>query len=130
MIIKFPSLKKIMANFAVRVQRVISILKGESDALLAENADLRERLAAALASDVADAAAVAAAQEEAATARAAADAAAAESVRLQGLVDADVAEDAALEEVLRSVEALHEEPAAPAEEVVVEEAPATEEVTE
>lgn len=119
-----------MANFAARVHRVISILRGEHEVLLAENADLRERLAAALAADAADAAAVAAAQEEAATARSAADAAAAESARLQGLVDADAAEDAALEEVLRSVEALHEEPAAPAEEVVAEEAPAVEEVSE
>jgi len=130
MLIKFQSLRKIMANFATRVQRVISILKGESDALLAENADLKERLATALASDASDAAAVSAAQEEAATARAAADAAAAESARLQGLVDADAAEDAALEEVLKSVEALHEEPATPAEEVVAEEAPAEEVVAE
>lgn len=127
MLIKFPSLKKIMANFAARVQRVISILRGEHEALLVENAELREKLAAALASDAADAATVAAAQEEAATARDAADAAAAESARLQGLVDADAAEDAALEEVLRSVEEAHE---APAEEVVSEEAPATEEVSE
>jgi hypothetical protein len=126
--IKFPSLKKVMANFAARVQRVISILRGEHESLLVENAELREKLAVALASDVADAAAVAAAQENAATARAAADAAVAESARLQGLVDADAAEDAALEEVLRSVEAL----AAPVEEVVSEDESSTpvEEVVE
>ena len=72
---------------------------GDKDALLRENASLKEQLAAALANDVADAQAVADA------ARAVSDVAAAEIARLQSLVDADAAEDAALEELLGLLEA-------------------------
>jgi hypothetical protein len=114
MFFKLPSLKKIMANFAARVQTILLTLKGANDGLLVENAELKERLAAALADDAADDAAVAAAQAEAVEARTTADAAVAEAERLQALVDADLAEDAALEEVLSAFE----------------EAPATEEVVE
>ena len=128
----FPSLQSLFKkmNFVTRVQNVLSTLKGDRDALLTENASLKEQLAAALANDVADAQAAADAQLAAEVARATADAAVAETARLQGIVDADVTEDAALEALLGSLEA----PVAPVatEEVaaVVEEAPvATEEVT-
>ena len=119
MIFKLPSLRKIMANFAVRVQRILLALRGDNDNLLVENAELKERLAAALADDAADDATVAAAQAEAVEARDVADAAVAEAERLQALVDADLAEDAALEEVLSAFEE------APVVEEVVE-APAAE----
>jgi len=107
----FPSLQSLFKkmNFVTRVQNVLSTLKGDRDALLTENASLKEQLAAALANDVADAQAAAAAQDAAEVARATADAAVAETVRLQGIVDADVTEDAALEALLGSLEA----PAAP-----------------
>ena len=128
----FPSLQSLFKkmNFVTRVQNVLSTLKGDRDALLTENASLKEQLAAALANDVADAQAAADAQLAAEVARATADAAVAETARLQGIVDADVTEDAALEALLGSLEA----PVAPVatEEVaaVVEEAPVTtEEVT-
>ena len=112
-------------NFVTRVQNVLSTLKGDRDALLTENASLKEQLAAALANDVADAQAAADAQLAAEVARATADAAVAETARLQGIVDADVTEDAALEALLGSLEA----PVAP---VATEEvaAPVVEETTE
>jgi predicted acyltransferase (DUF342 family) len=103
----FPSLQSLFKkmNFVTRVQNVLSTLKGDRDALLTENASLKEQLAAALANDVADAQAAAAAQAAAEVARATADAAVAETVRLQGIVDADATEDAALEALLGSLEA-------------------------
>ena len=85
-------------NFVTRVQNVLSTLKGDRDALLTENASLKEQLAVALANDVADA------QAAAEVARATADAAVAETTRLQGIVDADATEDAALEALLGSLE--------------------------
>jgi predicted acyltransferase (DUF342 family) len=125
----FPSLQSLFKkmNFAARVQNVLSTLKGDKDALLTENASLKEQLAAALANDVADAQAAADAQSAAEVARATADAAVAETTRLQGIVDADATEDAALEALLGSLEA---PAAAPVAEVAAtEEAPvATEEV--
>ena len=109
------SLKGIMANLVERVQRVVSLLRGETQTLMAENADLKERLAQALANDASDAETIAAAQKEAADAKAAVESAAAENARLQGLVDADAAEDAALDEVLKSVESQYPEPEQPAQ---------------
>lgn len=124
MLFKLPSLKKIMANFAVRVQRVLLALRGDRDNLLVENAQLKEKLAAALANDAADEAEISAAHAAADEAKSTADAAVAEAARLQALVDADTAEDAALEEVLHAFEAPAAE--APVAEETPAEAPAAE----
>lgn len=109
-----PSLKKIMANLVERVQRVVSLLKGESHYLRSENVALKEQLAQALSNDVSDAETIAAARKDAEDARAALESATEENVRLQELVDADAAEDAALDAVLASVESQYQQEEEPA----------------
>ena len=94
-----------MTNFVNRLSRVLSYYQGERQRLLDQVAYLQGQLAAALANDAADAEAIAAAEEAAADARSTAEAATAEAERLQALVDADVAEDAAIEAALSEVEA-------------------------
>jgi hypothetical protein len=97
--------KNCMTNFVSRLTRVLAYYQGERQTLLDRVAELREQLAAALADDVADDEAVAAAQAEALAAREVAEAAAGQVGALQELVDADVAEDAALDAALAEVEA-------------------------
>jgi hypothetical protein len=105
-------------DLVTRIKNILSTLKGDKDALLSENASLKEQLATALANDAADAQSVADAQADAEVARAAADVAIAETARLQSIVDADTAEDAALDALLSSLEApvVEEAPAAVVEE--------------
>ena len=94
-----------MADFTSRIKRLFEVLTSSKEGLLAENAELKTQLADALADDAADAETIAAAEAAAVEARAVAEAAVAESERLRGLVEADTAEDAALEELLSSLEA-------------------------
>lgn len=101
--------KKIMANFTSRIQKIISVITGRYDIIVSENVLLRQRLADALANDAADAETIAAAQAELMESKASAEAALAESARLQALVDADNAEDAALDELLKSFEESEEQ---------------------
>ena len=97
-----------MADFTSRIQKIVSVLTGRYDALVSENVDLKQRLADALANDAADAETITAAQAELAEAKATAEYALAETSRLQALVDADNAEDAALDEFLKSFEESNE----------------------
>lgn len=93
-----------MADFTSRVKRLFELLTVGREELLAENADLKEKLAVALANDAADAETIAAAEAVAAEAVAVSTAAVAETERLKALVEADTAEDTALEELLASLE--------------------------
>jgi hypothetical protein len=115
-------IKKIMADFTSRVKRLFELLTVGREELLAENADLKGRLAVALANDAADLETIAAAESAAAEAVATATAAVAETERLVALVEADTAEDAALEELLSTLEA-SVAPAVEAPEAPVEVAP-------
>jgi len=108
-----------IVSLLVRVRNVILALKANKDGLLAENADLKQKLADALAQDAADAQTVAEAQRVAAEARAAADAAAAHTAELQSQLDAVQEESVSLESLVASLEAPAaapvEAPAAPVE---------------
>jgi septal ring factor EnvC (AmiA/AmiB activator) len=100
----------LMATLLVRISEVVNSLGDEKTKLLEENAQLKEQLAEALANDVADAEAIAAAQAEAEaaravaeTAKAVADKAKAKSEELQTLVDEDKVEEAQILEFLDTI---------------------------
>jgi hypothetical protein len=98
------TLSRKMTDLVARIQFVIEYFQNDKVALAAELAATREALAAALSNDAADAETIAQAQSEAAAAHAAHEAAAAKAAELQGLVDADTEEDAAITALLDSVE--------------------------
>jgi tyrosyl-tRNA synthetase len=106
---------KVMSILSDRVIAAVQKFQSDKAGLKQELAQVKEQLAAALASDVADAETIAAAQAEAATAVEAAAAATAKVAELQALADADVAEDEAITAALDSLEV---------EEVAVESDPA------
>lgn len=97
------SLLKSMSALSDRLAQVLEYLTTKEAALLTELAETKAALADALADDAADDAAVAAAQEQAAQAAAVAEAAQAKAAELQGLVDADIAEDEAIKALLDSI---------------------------
>jgi hypothetical protein len=97
-------LSKTMSALVSRIQSVIEYFQTDKVALTAELAATKEALAAALANDAADAETIAQAQADAAAAHDAHEAAAAKVAELQGLVDADTEEDAAISALLDSVE--------------------------
>ena len=98
------TLSRKMTALVSRIQSVIEYFQNDKVALSAELAATKEALAAALASDAADAETIAQAQADAATATAAAEAAATKAAELQSVVDADTEEDAAITALLDSVE--------------------------
>jgi hypothetical protein len=98
------SFSKTMSVLVSRLKAVIEYFQSGEAALKAELATAQEALAAALANDAADAETIAAAKAEAEAARVAADEAATKVSELQGLVDADSEEDAAITALLDSVE--------------------------
>ena len=98
------TLSRKMTALVSRIQSVIEYFQNDKVALSAELAATKEALAAALASDAADAETIAQAQADAATATAAAEAAATKAAELQTIVDADTEEDAAITALLDSVE--------------------------
>jgi hypothetical protein len=98
------SLTRTMAALVARIQSVIEYFQNDKVALTAELAATKEALAVALGNDAADAETIAQAQADAAAAHAAHEAAAAKVLELQGLVNADTEEDAAITALLDSVE--------------------------
>jgi len=98
------TLFKSMSALVSRIQSVIEYFQNGEAALTAELAATKEALAAALAGDAADAETIAQAEADAAAAHEAHEAAAAKVAELQGLVDADSEEDAAISALLDSVE--------------------------
>jgi hypothetical protein len=98
------TLFKSMSALVARIQSVIEYFQNDKAALTAELAATKEALAVALGNDAADAEAIAQAKADAAAAHAAHEAAAAKATELQGLVDADTEEDAAITALLDSVE--------------------------
>jgi hypothetical protein len=98
------TLSRKMTALVSRIQSVIEYFQNDKVALAAELAATKEALAVALGNDAADAETIAQAQADAAAAHAAHEAAAAKAAELQGLVDADTEEDAAITALLDSVE--------------------------
>ena len=98
------TLSRKMTDLVARIQSVIEYFQNDKVALTAELAATREALAVALGNDAADAETIAQAQADAAAAHAAHEAAATKVAELQGLVDADTEEDAAITALLDSVE--------------------------
>ena len=107
------SLTKTMSALANRVKAVVEYFQSGEAALMAELADVKAELATALADDAADEAEIAAAKDDAALARQDADAAAAKVTELQGLVDLDTEEDAAITAILDTVNIEPTEPTEP-----------------
>jgi hypothetical protein len=98
------SLTRKMTALVSRIQSIIEYFQNDKVALTAELAATKEALAVALSNDAADAETIAQAQADAAAAHEAAEAAATKAAELQGLVDADTEEDAAITALLDSVE--------------------------
>jgi len=98
------SLTRKMTALVSRIQSVIEYFQTDKVALTAELAATKEGLAVALGNDAADAETIAQAEADAAAAHEAHEAAAAKVAELQGLVDADTEEDAAISALLDSVE--------------------------
>jgi hypothetical protein len=98
------SLTRKMTALVSRIQSVIEYFQNDKAALTAELAATKEALAVALGNDAADAETIAQAQADAAAAHEAHEAAATKAAELQGLVDADTEEDAAIAALLDSVE--------------------------
>ena len=98
------TLFKSMSALVARIQSVIEYFQTDKVALTAELAATKEALAVALGNDAADAETIAQAEADAAAAHEAHEAAAAKVAELQGLVDADSEEDAAISALLDSVE--------------------------
>jgi len=97
-------LSKTMSALVARVQSVIEYFQNDKVALTAELATTKEALAFALGNDQADVETIVQAQADAVAAHAAHEAAATKASELQGLVDADTEEDAAISALLDSVE--------------------------
>jgi hypothetical protein len=98
------SLTRKMTALVSRIQSIIEYFQNDKVALTAELAATKEALAVALSNDAADAETIAQAEADAAAAHASHEAAAAKVAELQGLVDADTEEDAAITALLDSVE--------------------------
>lgn len=93
-----------MEEILLRAKNAILALKSDKDGLLSENADLKQKLASALADDAADHQAIADAQAAAEVAQAAARDAAAHTAELQQRLDAQVAQEEELKNLLDSLE--------------------------
>lgn len=105
LILPIQQVLKVMSILSDRVIAAVQKFLSDKAGLKQELAQVKEQLAAALASDVADAESIAAARAEAATAVEAAATAVAKVAELQALADADVAEDEMISAALDSLEA-------------------------
>jgi ABC-type transporter Mla subunit MlaD len=96
----------VLKAMASLFERIVTVISGKE----AEIAELKQKLADAMADDAADDEAIAAAQADADAARVALGEALAKVEPLQALADADAAEDAKISEYLAGFEPQPEEP--------------------
>jgi chromosome segregation ATPase len=98
-------LERTIMSLSARIKRVADYLLSRESELVTENADLKEKLAAAMANDAADAEQIAAAQADAAAARAEADTLRGELEQSKAALAEDATDDAEADAVLAPIEA-------------------------